>query len=629
MPFALALLAPSALAANPQKPWTRQDLQAVVDLALDTAKAGGPSYNGDRLLALVDALATAGAAELAHQVIARSGEILAPPRKLRSFLPSVQPIEKLVRLGDVADAELLANVEPDPRNGADLLGQLGAAKAAIGDLSGAKAMVDRLVAIPETPGDGQNDTLKAQITARIKGAGLAHIAQALVEQEAADAALQVADQITDPPLEVRSLSGIAKQLCSDQPRRNGRAGKGRTIADQAASLALEEDGRNSQAQPYARLQMLVPSAQAIAACRNDDAAVAYVQKWHPELKPRPFSLPVIAEAFAEAGDAKLARAVQPLLAPTDYKALLERGQFLRRAGDTASAIDATERAITALTEHPVAAEPPYGPAFGEERVKATRLLIQLGAHARVLPLIATFDSPRVRQQLAFELFEHEIQSKDAASLGKSLPAAIALWQASPAGGPPYAVTYLAEATIDLAEGGYRTEAAQAYRALQQELADPAKVPAAGPVLAMVARAQADMGAFDLALATAQASGPLAIKEAERTEPPVLGFPIGFSKSDVKTSPDAIVPGPQAIALLAIVRRAADTGDFDRAFAVEAKLEDGSGNTWSANVALSAIADAQIRRGNLHAAFATAQRIPNAELRWSALLALAVIPPSAH
>src|SRR5580658_7612039 len=115
-------------------PWTKQDLEAVTAAAtaaaIETAQVGKSRFIGGKLDELVDALATAGESGLAHKLIINSSMLLVPPDHLGGgqFAPDGirnQPIEKLVQLGDVVDAEVLARDEPNPRFRAESLAPLG------------------------------------------------------------------------------------------------------------------------------------------------------------------------------------------------------------------------------------------------------------------------------------------------------------------------------------------------------------------------------------------------------------------------------------------------------------------------------------------------------------------------
>jgi hypothetical protein len=358
-------------------------------------------------------------------------------------------------------------------------------------------------------------------------------------------------------------------------------------------------------------------AEMRAVCDGAEAALAFVlDEYYPV--PAPRILGTIADRLTARGEFDLARAFIVVLNPADPHDLLNAARRHLQRHDNDAARTAALQALPIVLEQCRDAEK-YAikwRTFVNGSVSVNDLLVILvdaGEYDEAVAAAQRCDEepgrdgpPYAKGELQAIIVERAIRNGDAAAVARLAPLAIgALTQPGPdlaTGRPRYHGDDLYRLTRELMDAGFREAARVAYQHLTGAMAHDEQ----HADLQKLAVLQALFGDVPAALATADRAGPLV----------------------VRTRADEIFPGHKAGTLQAISVALAGQGNIDGALRAEAELEAGLGDVLPgvSGYALSSIAAAQTRAGDLRGALTTAMRITGAGGQFKALLPLVSAPP---
>ncbi len=145
LPLCIAVtMATLALAADTT--WTLHDLDIVAAAA--TAALADQKVKSTQIsmrVKLAEALAKADATAQAKDVLVAAAVLLDAPTDFTSSMPRRDIIRDMIQLGDMNQAEALANVDAPPSVKASLLGELGAGQARVGAISVARQLAERII----------------------------------------------------------------------------------------------------------------------------------------------------------------------------------------------------------------------------------------------------------------------------------------------------------------------------------------------------------------------------------------------------------------------------------------------------------------------------------------------------
>jgi hypothetical protein len=204
----LSVLLLSTIPAIADQPWTMTDSDVVADAAVAAAIGASKDANADRLINLADALVRAGNNNRAKVVLTKAGAALGPPTNLIGASTRGNVIEKLAKLGDIADAEALAQVDAPPDVKAMLLGKFGAGRARAGDAAAAMNAATMVTAIAET------NTAPDSVEGTAAQRALEAIGSAFGDSGAPDVALHLTEAMKDGLPKLRVFVRIAHISCT-------------------------------------------------------------------------------------------------------------------------------------------------------------------------------------------------------------------------------------------------------------------------------------------------------------------------------------------------------------------------------------------------------------------------------
>lgn len=617
--FAVLASLPAVAELPARGPWTTPDRNAAIEVATETAAASSPL-----LLDLADVLEQAGDLARAREAASRAGLLL--PRMDGKADPFTRRrvASKLAELGNVAAAEALVGPDAPPAARATLLGYIGAARAGVGDLAGAQRQLAAIKAL--LAASRESDTSIRTSTA----GAMREIGLALVADGKPDEALELATALPNGLPKVWILGRSAQALCKGPEWANEHA-RGRAIAAQAADATRSASPASNPTADWFGLVTI--AGEALAVCDGPETASAFVRELVSGVRATS-ALNRMAGQFTSDGDTGLAAALAPPPAvpdPGDAEGLLDAAMRLATAGNT----EAARRLEVQASQVTLSAARATGVSLGQQIDRDLFLarlggeLAKLGAYDEAFATIQPI-GPVNRVQYYVTVVSAAVTNNDAAAVGRIVP--IAVNSITALGSGHLAVVHLYGLTRLLALASYRDAARQPYRELQARHVDGS--PPGSPLLpSQAAELQVLMGDVEGAFATADGAGPLTAKVGAGSAAIYLGLATGGDRPTagqvVNTAglANRERPGPRAQALRAIALTLAGQGDLTGAWRAEAGLEGEPGDVLAGvrDDALAAIADAQVRGGNLRGAFATVRRIAQPDVRLKFLLVLMATP----
>jgi hypothetical protein len=603
--------------------WSRQDLDRVADAAVVAAAAtSDANSHAFMLLELADALIRSGNIGRAKAIVLQTGEILGSPADFAHSPWASRVVEKLAQLGDVSDAEALADAATGDDTHATLLGKIGAAQARAGDVAGALRTVEKIASLPDVTQTPNPAIANPKIVALVRIGG------AFNDRGETETALKIAERLPNDNWKINLLSRVGKRLCvSSDP---GQAAKGRLVAEQTAHIASTTSTDNLM--PYEKRNWVIAAVGALGTCAGPNVAISFL---HNTLPTRQLAMAssMIADNFAESGEASLARAVAPAVDPDDLDSLLDSAKRSLKMGDSEAAkATAMQASATATKLYRTKLPPDQFRALSE----ICGLLIKLHSYDTAIESTLPID-PITRAQFYVSVVRGEITDNDATAVARTVPATTEALKALTSA-DVLSQQMLTTMTLALARGRYEDEARQSFAALVAVRNASLAVDPRKRGLDSFAGVRAVMGDLSGALAEADRAGPLTAKPngimptimsfANATSPPTKGE-LENRLRQVQSALPPIGPGPKAGVLASIASDLAFVGNIDAAFQVETGLEGEARDILQStrDTTLAVISDAQGRANDSKSSLATALRIEQPLIRWKPLLRLAAIPPN--
>lgn len=604
--------ATASLAAD--KAWTMRDLDAVADAALATlTDKDSKLVQASKLNQLTEALMKAGDFRRARAVVDKAIALLDPSHDASSSTQHQNLIRYLVRLGDESTAETLANVRASLPIKADLLGELGAGKAANGNIASAQLVARRISALGPSA-DPMFETSSAR--------AMRKIAIALGEAGDVDDAITIASNLNDKTATAEILARTATTLCLSK-----HSDKGRDLATRAANEARTAAATIDK--PYMMFKPIEDVAEAITTCEGLTAAATFVRDaLPPQTEERAVS--TLVDHLSD-HQAALAVALTPPPKADDADGYLLLAKRLRNSGDLATAKNAAIQASRIASNES---------AVKLDKSKLGRVhteLCNLGEYDAALAVTKLLPAAEraVYQTVALTA---AIEHRDSPAVDRLLPEAIEAVN-STGSIRILQMNALLQLSHKLATNGYQVQARLFAQALLSTLDDHATTPNAIRRIE-IAKLQANMGDISGAIQTANGAGPLAAKPSMFEVAALTAIQFGGAtklptndemKSAIERTQATLpsqVPGPKARALTAIAIELAARQDIEDAWQVEAELdvEPREVLIGPRDTVLVAISGAQVKTGDLPGALSTTLKITQADSRWQSLLKLAAQPP---
>ena len=612
------------VAGNPpdNRPWLMQDAEAAIDAALLAAEgAEAKSDHAQKLADLAAALIEAGRNSRARSVLAKASSLLESPNEFMSKIAREKIIESLARLGAVAEAEQLAAVDAKLEVKVGLQGKLGKGLAEAGDSVGAIGVASQIEAL--------GPFADSPAAALFSSNAIAKISIALAAKGAAKEAMEAVSKLVGGWQKQRTLSELARDLCTTTKTGPEKAAVEHEIATRAATnarlvLGIQDHPEHKVAFKIGAsdgtLDVAVEASFAIAVCERAAQAVDFAKDI-----ATPQSVDAVLDRLADEltarGKFDLASTVAQVLDPQDAEALIRAATRLLKQGDAGAAKSLALAASKIVRP-------------GD--LKAARLY----EIADVLAEAGAYDAARA----ALQPLDEEIQGGmylrmlfSAATTGNTAKIA---WALPRAGKPLNGGPELFDVAKVLAKRGFYKEAETIFakeRGSFGSLQNPV-------YLRELALIRAEMGDVAGALAAADNMGPLAGEpsnlqvglvatmqfDAPRAAPPTNEeFADAWAKA--KSALPPLVPGQKAIALGSIVEVLARQGNLQAAWQAESLLEAEPRDVLAGtrDWALLSIAKQQVETRDLRDALSTALKITGARTRWEPLLKLAAIPPDSR
>ena len=438
-----ALLAETCTAEpSPVEPrWTAQNADATIDAALAAVEEiEGKPDRVYELVSLAKASITAGRNERARSLLVKAISVLDLPNGSASEFAKKTLIGSLVRIGDVAEAKALANVEAPPGVKITLLGGLGEALAEAGDSAGALKAVTQIKPLGTDTGSpalGVQKTLEFYARAARESqaeSAITGIALALASSGAGKEALEAAGWLPNGGWErLPALNKVAHKLCGGAEKSAGALAAGKELAGWAsaeARLAIGgvDHSEHRNARKRAAFEFAAMAASIIALCDGTAQAETFVK-----LVAAPETVDAVLNQVADDLSRErafdLARAIAPAPDPADAKILLRAAMRLLRQGDTDAA---RKMALDAWRVTPA-----YSPKEAHSEIdQILELLMRTGDWDAVLAALQPLGEIAQRGYYR-RLLLAEIQERDAAAIARTLPRAIAVLKGPGPGGMPF------------------------------------------------------------------------------------------------------------------------------------------------------------------------------------------------
>lgn len=630
--LALCIGAVASAHADDQK-WTAQDLDHVADAATSTLMEYHPStIAAGMLVELSDALSRAGDASRSKDVLVKAASLLDPPKDYMSSTPRGSIVEKLAQFGDLSDATALASVEAPSEIKAMLLGKLGAGQARIGNLEGAKKAASEIARLVWSGEANPPSIIDPRETA------ISEIGLALVDVGDSVDAGRLAEGLRNGPPKLRVLDKMALFNCRSIEGKVANVKKGQEVTELAVNFARIT--LNAPDLPFAKFDIMVGIADAVTTCDGPAKAKAFLEGIvSPDISGKVLSR--LADQLIARGDVALARTILPPPDLTDAGELIGTASQLVKMGDRPAALK------MALDASRIAVNAAGGPSGETKKVfqyipllgQIFDVLTDLEAYDAAIATVQPIDFAN-RQQFYERALRAAIWKKDDEAINHLLPITMAVFKETP---PPLRFrvrAYLYEFARDFALAGSQHEASKLYAELMALASNPAATVMDRIPPWQLATLKADLGDIPGALQTANDAGPMVTNQNglqlalvtamqfDNAKHPPTEPEIAEAMKRSKEVVPALVPGPKAVALSSIASDLATLGDIEGALQVEALLnaERSEAIKVPHDNALSAIATAQIKAGDVRGAFLTAQRITQPLVRSERFLKLAGTAP---
>lgn len=411
--------------------------------------------------------------------------------------------------------------------------------------------------------------------------------------------------------EALALGKGALVLCAEPAGRDRKAGL-RAAREAAAAAGAAFSHLPPGRKLAERWTLLPPAAEALAECDSPAAAKAFVGA---QVDPgaAKIILDRLADKLAAAKQGALAEAVAPPPDPNDAEDLAQSAQRLVKAGRTHKARTYALQAYGLLQASAAQSGRPDPLQDAALAGQLTAVLADVGEYESAMALVRV-QAPGDQEPDFLALALHVIDARDRKGVAQVLPVVVPLFATSPASALEGAGD-LAEVVRHLAISGFKTEAAEANRALDERRN-------LLPVWQRL-RLQADLGDVDGAIAAANRLGPLTQPVSPMAGVFAAAMALGDSGAHnvsrekvmalarkVQEGQPTQTSAPRAEALAAIATDLADAGRIQDALRAEAPLDTVPPETVanSRDYALAAIAAAQIKAGKTAAARQTIARI---------------------
>jgi hypothetical protein len=604
-------------------PWTAHDSDTVADAAVATTSDDESKLNAtSALMELTDALIRAGNLPKAKQVVEGAVANLGSSEPQNSYLRG-QMVEKLILLGDARAAEALAAAAVTQSVKITLFGKFGVERARAGNIGDAQRAANTINSLPRDP-----TIVPADASAR----ALADISVALAESGALAEASKMVMPLPDGLPKVQALSQVARVACKKDNSQTNAKRRGRTSLEQATGAARAAIAAADR--PFLKINVAVAAGEAIASCNGPDGARSFIDETLAvELRDR--AVGGLVDRLTQQNEFAAARLLLSSANPTDARGLVDKARRLMKLGDRAKA---TELAVTATRSVSDISSRPKPGGYDDNVVQLGQiisLLIQVGAYDEAIA-VAQGTSTDSRLQYYVSAVDAALRNSDAASVGRLLPVSLALKvDSSFNNGSQF--RSLSDLTRMLAVAGYRDQALQRFAELQELMTKaPPNVRLGQGVTSLAAVLQADGGDIAGALEAADRAGPMVTKPDRLAISMFAAMTLGNKRPMEAEIMEAIrqaemlmplVAGPKAEVLSDIAMHMAAKGDIAAALTAAAILEEEQNDVVNLahDTAVQAIADAQIKAGDLRGAFATALRIRRSTSRRTPLLKLAASP----
>jgi hypothetical protein len=587
-----------------------RDLDGVVDVAqADIAKTKGNNPQVAMLVRLAEALLRAGATARAREALVKAGPMLDPPHDFMSSLVRGNVIRKLAKLGDDSAAEALTNVDATLPIKVHLLGELGNGRAQSGNTRGALENARAIASL---------GSLSDPVFAEASERALKTIGIALVEAGAVDDALHIADGMPHNAAALQIVARAATKLCKESKNDKGRDLAERTARD-AGAVAVPAD------KPFLMFEPILNAAEAITACNGLAAAADFVRGAIPP-QTKDITRSALINQLA-GGQLDLALAVASSPKPDDAQGFIDQARRLKRRGDIAAATTAALEASRIIVSR--------------KNIYAGGVIVLLAELGAYDAAIATTEArPLNRNEQYVEIVGAAVDRKDTEDVARLTAMTIKALNEPQTNG--VVQTPLLENLVrKLANGGYRNEARPIVERLSALSQDIFVAPASRVSSARLAVAQVLVGDLPGALKSVNDTGAMVeapdrlmllavvtMHFAGAREPPTPEQ-INAAMERAKATLPKQIAGPKARSLSDVARELAAQRDIMGALQVVAYLDVEPRDVLAPprDGALSWIADAQVRTGDLRGALATTLKITNDNSRFERLLKLAASRPT--
>jgi tetratricopeptide (TPR) repeat protein len=605
-------------------PWTANDSDAVADAAIAATDDNKSKLTDtSTLMELVDALIRAGNIPKAKQVVEVAASYFGAAELQNSLLRG-RIVENLALLGDAASAEVLAAAEIAQPAKIALFGKFGTGRAHAGHVKDAQRAATTINAL-----SGGSATAAATDTS---ARALADISLALAESGALAEAFQIVRPLPDGLPKVQALSQVARLACKKAGTQTGATRHGRMALEQAivsagAAIAAADT-------LFAKVNLAVAAGEAIACCSGADAARSFIDRTFA-VESRNDAAGSLVDRLTQQNEFAVARSLLSTANPTDTARLFEAAKRFMKLGDRAKA---TEVAVKAMHAVPDNSGPRPGAYYRTppNPGQIASLLIDLGAYDEAIAA-ATAAKINNRSYYYFYAVNVAARNADVASVARLLPVAFDALKmdSNPDRGAQFRSLF--DLTKVLALAGYRDQALRTFGELQG-LLTKAQVNALmrQDMTSLAAVLQADKGDIAGALQAADQAGTMVEKPDRLTIMMAVAMMMGNKQPtqaeimEAVQQAEALMPlviGPKARVLSDIAVHMAAKGDIAAASRAVAVLEEERNDLirGARDTAVNAVANAQIKAGDLRGAFATALRIRESAVRRMPLLKLAGSP----
>jgi tetratricopeptide (TPR) repeat protein len=614
-------------------PWTADDSGAVAEAAIAAASDDKSKLTEiSKRMELADALIRAGNIPKAKQIVEGAASNLGFSEPQNSHLRG-QIVEKLALLGNARAAEAWAAAEVTQSAKIALFGKFGAGRARAGNIKDAQRAAKTINSLP------RDSTIAAPADASARA--LADISLALAESGALVEASKMVMPLPDGLPKVQALSQVARLACKKgnaqaSATRRGRMGlEQATVAARAAIAAADKSTAiAARDKPFLKINVAVAAGEAVASCNGADAARSFIDETLA-VELRDQAAASLVDRLTQQNEFTVARSLLSAADPMDTHRLFDTARRFMKLGDRAKAIELAVKATHAVLG------PKPGVYYGTPPTpgQIVSLLTELGAYDEAIAAAKAINNKNRSQSYVYAV-RAAARSSDAASVARLLPATFDALKTD--SNPDRATQFrsLSDLTRTFAIAGYWDQALQTFAELQELMAkEPADSWIGQGVTSLAAVLVADKGDIAGALEAADRAGAMVAKPDRLTIIMLAAMNMGQKREKPPTEAEVLeairqaealmplVVGPKAQVLSDIAAHMAAKGDIAAALSAAAVLEQEQNGAIKVvhDNAVSAIANAQIKAGDLRGALATALRIRQSNARWTLLVKLAGSP----